>query len=98
MENILKWFRLKFLKANPGKFQFMILSDKNCYKHILRINATCVQSSDSVTLLRVTIEKNLTFKKHINNLVRKTQYKLHALRPIRERVILLYTVKSIMHL
>ena len=28
-------------------------------------------------------DKNLTFKKHIDNLVRKAQYKLHALRRIR---------------
>ena len=25
---------LNSLKANPGKFQFMILGDKTCYKHI----------------------------------------------------------------
>ena len=51
MKNILKWFRLKCLKANPGKFQFMILGDKTCYKYILKINLTCVQSSNYVTLL-----------------------------------------------
>ena len=74
---------LNSLKANPGKFQFMILGDKTCYKHILKINSICVQSSDDVTLLGVMIDKNLTFKKHIDNLVRKAQYKLHALRRIR---------------
>ena len=84
MKNILKWFRLYSLKANPGKFQFMILGDRTCYKHILKINLTFVQSSDDVTLQGVTIDKNLTFKKHIDNLVRKAQYKLHALRRIRE--------------
>ena len=41
----------------------MILDDKTCYKHILKINSTCVQPSDDVTLLGVTIDKNLTFKK-----------------------------------
>ena len=46
---------LNSLKANPGKFQFMILGDKNCYRHILRINSTCVRSSDSITLLRVNL-------------------------------------------
>ena len=30
------------------------------------------------------IDKNLTFKKHIDNLVCKAQYKLHALRHIRK--------------
>ena len=62
MKDILKWFRLNSLKSNPGKFQFMILGDKTCYKDILKINSTCVQSSDEVTLLGVMIDKNLTYK------------------------------------
>ena len=61
----------------------MILGDKTCYEHILKINLTCVQSSDDVTLLGAIIDKSLTFKKHIDNLVRKAQYKLHVLRRIR---------------
>ena len=84
MKNILKWFRLNSLKANPGKFQFMIFGNKTCYKHILKINSNCVQSSDDVTLLDVIVDKNLTFKKRIDNLVRKAQYTLHALRRIRK--------------
>ena len=62
MKNILKWFRLNSLKANPGKFEFMIVGEKTCYKHILKIDSTCVQSSDNVTLLGVIIDMNLTFK------------------------------------
>ena len=80
----MKWFRLNSLKANPGKFQFMIVGEKTCYKHILKINSTCVPFSDHVTFLGVMIDKNLTFKKHIDNLVCKAQYKLHALRCIRK--------------
>ena len=57
----------------------MIISDKTCYKHILKINLPC----DDVTLLVVIIDKNLTFKNHIDNLVRKAQYILHALRRIK---------------
>ena len=45
---------------------------------------SCVQSSDDVTFLGVMTDKNLTFKKHIDNLVHKAQYKLHALRRIRK--------------
>ena len=62
----------------------MILGDKTCYKHILKINSTCAQSRDDVTLLGVTIDKNLTFKRHVDNLVRKAQYKFHALQRIRK--------------
>ena len=55
-----QWFRLNSLKANSGRFQFMILGDKTCYKHIFKIDLICVQSSDDVTLLGVMIGKNLT--------------------------------------
>ena len=84
MKNILKRFSLDSLKANPGKFQFLILGNKTCYKHMLKINLTCVRSSDDINLLGTMIGKNLTFKKHIDNLVRKAQYKLHALLRIRK--------------
>ena len=33
-KNILKWFRLYSLKANLGKFQFMILGDRTSNKLI----------------------------------------------------------------
>ena len=51
---------------------------------MLKINLRCVQSSDDVTLLSVIIANSLTFKKHIDNLVRRAQYKLHALQRIRK--------------
>ena len=35
-------------------------------------------------LLRIAIYKKLTLKEHIENLCRKRQYKLHALRRIRK--------------
>ena len=51
MKNILKWFRLNSLKANPKKFQLMILDGKTRYKHILKVNLTYVQSSNDATHL-----------------------------------------------
>ena len=66
----------------------MILGGKTCSEHILKINLTCVQSSDDVTLLSVIIDKNLTFKKHIDNLLCKGQFKLHALWRIRKFLII----------
>ena len=40
MKNILKlkWFRFSSLKANARTSQFMVLGDKSCYEHILKIN------------------------------------------------------------
>ena len=80
--SILNWFRLNSLKANPGKSQFMVLGDKSHHEHILKMNSNKVEASDDVLLLGITIDKKLTFKRHIENLCRKAQYKLHVLRRI----------------
>ena len=72
------------MKANPGKFQFMILGDKSHHKHVLKINSIKVEASGDVLLLGITIDKKLTFKQHVENICRKAQYELHALRRIRK--------------
>ena len=61
----------------------MIIGDKSHHKHILKINSIKVEASDDVLLLGILIEK-LTFKKHIENLCQKAQYKLHTLSRIRK--------------
>ena len=76
MKNVLKWFRFNSSKSNAGKFQFMILGDKTCYEHNLKITLACVQSSNDVILLGVIIDKNLTFKKYVDDIDFKAQYKL----------------------
>ena len=81
-KSILNWFRLNFLKASPGKFQFMILGDKSHHKEILKINSINVEASDDFLLLGITIDKKLTFKQHIESLCRKAWYRLHVLRRI----------------
>ena len=64
-KSILNWFRFNSLKANPGKFQFMILRNKSHHKHELKINSIKVEASDDVLLLGITINKKLTFKQHV---------------------------------
>ena len=70
------------MKANPGKFQFMILWDKS------KINSIEVGANDAVLLPGIAIDKKLTFKQHDENLCRKAQYKRHALRRIRKFLII----------
>ena len=50
----------------------MILGSKSYHKHILKINSIKVQTTDDVLLLGITIDKKLTFKRHIENLCQKT--------------------------
>ena len=84
MKNILLWFRTKSLKANAGKFQIMIPSRKNHRRQRMVINSITVKESNEVILLGITIDNKLVFKKHIENLCRTAQYKLHALTRIRK--------------
>ena len=64
MKNILNWFRCNSMKANPDKFQFIILgpSDDKCF--ILNINAIETRNTTEVELLRVTINHKLNFDAH----------------------------------
>ena len=57
----------------------MILGEKNRLKYSLKIGSIIVKE-----LLGIIIDKALNFKKHIENLCRTAQCKLHALRRIRK--------------
>ena len=72
------------MKANPDKFQFMILgpSDDKCF--ILKINAIEIRNTTEVELLGLTIDHKLKFDAHIDKLCKTTRRKLHVLRRIRK--------------
>ena len=70
---MLYWFQVNSLKANPGKFQFMILGDKN--NNVLNIHDKEIKNASVVELLGITIDSRLKFKKHLDNLCGKTSYK-----------------------
>ena len=84
MRNLLYWFKINSPKANPGKFQFMILVKKKRLKYSLIIGSITTKESEKFELPGTTIDKALIFKKHIENLCRTAQYKLHTLRQIRK--------------
>ena len=64
VKNILFWVKTNSLKANGGKFQFMILNRKNHSRQRMVINSITVKKSDEVILLGITIDNKLVFKKH----------------------------------
>ena len=80
----MEWFKINSLKANPGKFQFMVLGNKDERSFNIHINNVQIKNSNKVTLLGIIIDKNLTFKTHISELCRRASYKLHSLRRIRK--------------
>ena len=58
------------------------------------INSITVKESKEVILFGITTSNKLVFKKHIENLCRTAQYKLHALTRIRKYLTL---DKAILH-
>ena len=63
---LLYWFKINSMKANPEKFQFMILSKKSYQPQKLPVNTFTTDESDEVELLALTIDKELNFSKHID--------------------------------
>ena len=78
LSNVSAWFNMKSLKANPGKFQFMVLGTQEDDSFVLNRDKNKTESSTEVK-----IDKKLKFKSHIEELCRKAAYKLHVLRRIR---------------
>ena len=57
------------MKAHPEKIQFIILG--NTGLHALQIGDITTKSVSSVTLLGITIDSKLNFKKDVNNITKK---------------------------
>ena len=61
----------------------MVLGTKEADSFVLNLGNNKIESSTEVTLLGIKIDKQLKFKRHIEELCRKAAYKLHAFRRIR---------------
>ena len=70
------------MTANLDKFQFIIIGNKG--SNILHIGDITTKSVSSVTLLGITIGSKLSFKEHINDIIKKAYYKLYALKRLRK--------------
>ena len=70
------------MKSNLGKFQYMVLGVKNIAPFRLNVNGKIILCSTEVKLLRITIDNELKFKKHVEDLCKKVCYKLHTFRRI----------------
>ena len=69
MQNVYEWFVYNSMKANPYKFQFIILG--NTGSRTLKIGDITITSASSVTLLGINIHSKLKYKEHINDIVEK---------------------------
>ena len=79
------WYKSNGMKANPNKFQLILLSrNKNKQKLKLDIENNLLESQDCVKLLGVIIDKQLSFKDHINSICDVAQNRTNALYRVRK--------------
>jgi len=76
---LFKWLRLNYMKANTDKSHILLSGKIN---QTANVDGHHILSEDEQVLLGVTIDSNLTFESHINNLCKKASAKLNALARI----------------
>ena len=69
------WLRNNYMKANTGKSHLLLSGSDTLTANI---DGNDLESEDNRILLSFTIDSNLSFNKHINNLYKKASTKLNA--------------------
>ena len=73
-----KWFSDNYSKINDDMCHLIIFGDK-CSKATVTIRNWTINESEYEKLLGITFDKKLSFRKHVEDLCKKTNEKLHAL-------------------
>ena len=81
---VLNWFKINSLKANPQKFQFMVLGEKESFQYKCKIEDTYIFSKDKVFLLGIIFDNKLAFEVHIENFCKKASFKLWNLQRMKK--------------
>ena len=76
LDNLFNWFCFNNFKANASKCHlFLLLFNVKS----INIKSSVIEGSSSEKFLGTTIDSNFTFEKHINELYKKGNLKLHYL-------------------
>ena len=76
MSNICESFHNNCFKANPGKFHSLL---SPFVDRPIKIMGSTIKASKENLLLRVRIDKDLTFKEHVTSIFSRANKKLQAL-------------------
>ena len=76
---LFKWFNINFMKANSGKSYLLLICGE---PSAVVIDGFTTDSNIKEVLLGITIDKNLKFDDHVNNLCKKACQKVNALSRI----------------
>ena len=69
VSKLLYWFKINSMKANPEKFQFIMLSKKFYQPQKLSVNTFTTDEFDKVKLLGLTADKEVNFSKRTDKLL-----------------------------
>ena len=83
-----KWFRENKMIVNSDKFQAMFLEKRNENSNFcnLQIDNNEIETTNSVKLLGITIDRKLNFDIHISDLCDKASMQLNALNRLRKYI------------
>ena len=76
---ILNWFRINEMKSNDDKCHLIVA---NTDKVSVTLGNEVIETSDTVELLGIKLDKNRNFNLHVSDLLKKANQQLHALARI----------------
>ena len=82
---VLNWFKINEMKSNSDKCHLIVAENINrtySSTSFIYLGNEFLECEDSVKLLGVNIDKNLTFNEHVSTLLKRANQKLHALMRI----------------
>ena len=85
LNKLSNWFTGNYLKLNTMKTQAMILG-KTKYSYDLSVCNKSIKIDDTLKILGVTLDRNLSFKPHVDVILSKVYAKIGALRRLKRLV------------
>ena len=81
----MNWFKQNSLKANPEKFQSMLISSHSCDADglMIPVGNTIISSMERMKVLGITIDDKLNFSEHISNVCIKAGRQLNVLQRLK---------------
>ena len=80
---LIKWFSINQMKANPEKFQAIAVGKKTKDKNVtFNLEGNQIKCESEVKLSGVTIDSKLKFNEHISNICKKVSRQLSVLKGI----------------
>ena len=75
VKDVLTRFKIISMKANPDRFQFLIVSKTRCQGYNLLMDSNVIIKSAGLELVGLIVDNKLSFEKHIVKLCQAGSYK-----------------------